>query len=145
MASKKDYPRSVRLSTQLQAELSAVLRGELLHDPRVSGVNFSVTRVEVTRDMGHAAVMVSSLFADDEQLAQAVKGLNHAAGRIRHEVGTRVKLRYVPTFQFYPDNALREGDRIGTLISKVVAEDKKQQAERAAAQPAKPTPDLESP
>ena len=143
MPNKKDYPRSVRLSTQLQAELSAVLRSELLRDPRVTGVNFSVTKVEVTRDMGHAAVMISSLFADDATLAEAVKGLNHAAGRIRHEVGTRVKLRYVPIFQFYPDNALREGDRIGTLISKVVAEDRRHAAERKAAEPkpAEPKPE----
>jgi len=120
----KDYPRSVRLNTQLQEELSQVLRSDLLHDPRVTGVNFSVTAVEVTRDMGNARVMISSLFADDARLDEAVKGLNHAAGRIRHELGRRVKLRYVPQLQFHPDKALREGDRISSLISKVVAEDR---------------------
>lgn len=130
--SMKDYPRAARLNTQLQAELSMVLRGELLRDPRVSGVNFSVTKVEVTQDMGHAAVFISSLFADDAKLAEAIKGLNHAAGRIRHELGLRVKLRYVPQLQFHADAALREGDRISALISQAVARDKALHEEPAA-------------
>ncbi len=124
----KDVPRSVRLNSQLQAELSAVLRSDLLRDPRVTGVNFSVTSVAVTRDMANASVLISSLLADDARLAEAVKGLNHAAGAIRHAVGQRVQLRYVPQLHFHPDNALREGDRIAGLITKALAKDRAAQA-----------------
>ena len=132
----KDYPRSVRLNSQLQAELSVVLRGELLRDPRVHGINFSVTKVEVSKDMGHATVFISSLFADDQKLAAAVKALNHAAGAVRHALAQRVQLRYVPQLHFHPDNALREGDRISGLISKAVARDRA--AHTTPADPDKP-------
>lgn len=132
----KDHPRSVRFSSQMQMELSAILRGSVLRDPRITGTDYSVTKVEVTHDLGHAAVFVSSLFANDAQLLAAVKALNHAAGRVRHELGLRLTMRYVPLLKFYPDSALREGDRISALISKVSAVDRGHQAARA--EPSKP-------
>ncbi|TXH03410.1 MAG: 30S ribosome-binding factor RbfA [Nevskiaceae bacterium] len=115
----KEYPRKLRLNVQLQRELTALIREELT-DPRVAGV--TVTTVDVAPDMRQAGVTVS-LLGSDEQLKQAVKGLNHAAGKLRHELGERLRLRYVPQLHFSADVALREGDRIAQIIRKAVAED----------------------
>ncbi|HEX4895361.1 MAG TPA: 30S ribosome-binding factor RbfA [Solimonas sp.] len=115
----KEYPRKLRINTQLQAELAALIRDEL-SDPRVKGV--TVTGVDVSPDMRNARVTVSSLGSDAE-LAEAIKGLKHAAGKLRHELGERLKLRYMPQLHFTPDLALREGDRISALIRKAVADD----------------------
>jgi ribosome-binding factor A len=120
----KEYPRSVRVGVQVQAELSSILRSGLLHDPRVHDIDLTITAVEVARDLGAATVRVSSL-KSDEQLTAAVSALNHAAGRLRHELGLRLRMRYIPSLRFIPDTALREGDRIGTLIRRATDEDRR--------------------
>ena len=132
----KEYPRSARLNTQLQHELSALLREGILRDPRLHDRILTVTAVEVGRDLSSAQVLVSWL-GDDAGLDEAVKVLNRASGKVRHEIGERLRMRYVPTLHFVVDKALREGDRVQALIRKAVAEDKAAAAEAAAA-PAKP-------
>lgn len=115
----KEYPRKVRVGAQLQAELAVLIREEL-SDPRVAGV--TVTGVNVSPDLHNARVMVS-LLGSDEQLAEAVKGLAHAAGKLRHDLGSRLRMRYVPQLHFAADHALREGDRIAAMIRAAVVSD----------------------
>jgi len=119
----KEYPRSVRLNTQLQTELSSLLREGLLHDPALHGAVLTVTAVETARDLGSAQVRISWL-GDDAGLALCVKVLNRAAGKLRHELGKRLRMRYVPTLHFSSDHALREGDRVHALIREATARDK---------------------
>ncbi len=126
----KEYPRSARLNTQLQHELSTLLREGILRDPRLHDRILTITAVEVGRDLSSAQVLVSWL-GDDEGLEEAVKVLNRASGKVRHEIGERLRMRYVPTLHFVVDKALREGDRVQALIRKAVAED--QAAAEAAA------------
>lgn len=115
----REYPRKLRLNVQIQRELTSLIRTELT-DPRVAGI--TVTTVDVAPDMRQANVTVS-LLGPDEQLNIAVKALNHAAGKLRHELGVNLRLRFVPQLHFKPDVALREGDRIAQIIRKAVAED----------------------
>lgn len=123
MASKRDYPRAARFNTELRAVLTEILRADVIRDPRVAGAGLTVTSVDVTPDLANAHVWVSSL-VDDAKLAEAVKGLNHAAGKLRHEVGQRIQVRHLPLLRFTADQATREGDRITALIRTVVAEDR---------------------
>ncbi|HSW13181.1 MAG TPA: 30S ribosome-binding factor RbfA [Solimonas sp.] len=122
----REFPRKLRVNTQLQAELAQLIRTQLA-DPRVVGV--TVTGVDVTADMRQARVTVS-LLGSDELLKEAVAGLNHAAGKLRHGLGERMLLRTVPALRFVPDMALREGDRVSGLIRNAVAEDQKHAEER---------------
>lgn len=122
MASKRDYPRAARFNTELRAVLTEILRAGVIRDPRVGGTDLTVTSVEVTPDLGNAQVWVSSL-ASDAQLEEAVKGLNHAAGKLRHELGQRLQVRHLPALRFTTDQATRDGDRLTALIRSAVAED----------------------
>lgn len=115
----KEYPRKLRINTQLQGELADLIRNEL-SDPRIVGV--TVTGVDVSPDLRNARVTVSLLGSDDE-LKGAIKGLAHASGKLRHELGRRLSLRYVPHLHFTADTALREGDRISALIRAAVRSD----------------------
>ncbi|SEQ68879.1 ribosome-binding factor A [Solimonas aquatica] len=117
--STKEYPRKVRVAAQLQAELAMLIRNEL-SDPRVAGV--TVTEVNVSPDLHNARVSVS-LLGSDAQLKDAVKGLAHAAGKLRHDLGSRLRMRYVPQLYFVADHALREGDRIAAMIRAAVDSD----------------------
>ena len=116
----REFPRKLRLNVQLQRELIALIQEELT-DPRVQGI--TVTSADVAADLRHAKIFVSVL-GSDEQLKVAVKGLNHAAGKLRHGLGKRMGLRYTPELHFAADVALREGDRISSLINQAVKQDR---------------------
>ena len=123
MPAKRDYPRAARLNTELRAVLAEIIRSGLIRDPRVAGIDLTVTSVEATPDLSQAQVWVSSL-AEDARLQEAIQGLNHAAGKLRHEVGQRVQLRVSPQLKFGCDVATRDGDRLTALIRSAVSEDR---------------------
>jgi len=100
-----------------------LLRAGVIHDPRVLGVDLSITSIDTVADMRESRILMSSL-ADDATLAKAVQGLNHAAGKLRHEIGLRLHIRYIPVLTFAVDEATREGDRINALIRTVMAKDR---------------------
>jgi len=129
MPNKRDYPRAARFNTELRAVLTEIIRGGVIRDPRVVGVDITVTSVEVTPDLANAHVWISSL-ADDVRLAEAVKGLNHAAGKLRHEIGQRIQIRSAPLLKFSTDVATREGDHLTLLIRNAVAEDREHARKR---------------
>ena len=114
-----------------------MLRNQVIHDPRVAGVDLSITSIDTIADMRESRILMSSL-ADDATLAKAVQGLNHAAGKLRHEVGLRLHIRYIPVLTFVVDEATREGDRVTALIRKAVAKDQAQAAGRDAPAAAEP-------
>ncbi|WP_295679729.1 30S ribosome-binding factor RbfA [uncultured Nevskia sp.] len=109
----------MRINSQLQRELSELIRDELT-DPRIG--KLTVTDVVVAADVRNAKISISQLGTDDE-LKQAVKALNGAAGRLRHLLVDRMRIRHVPTLHFTADMALREADRVGGLIREAIAND----------------------
>ena len=122
-----------------------MLRDQVIHDPRVAGVDLSITSIDTVADMRESRILMSSL-ADDATLAKAVQGLNHAAGKLRHEVGLRLHIRYIPVLSFVVDEATREGDRVNALIRNVMAKDRAIAKARgdepeAPVTPAKPSAD----
>ncbi len=116
----REFSRTLRINAQLQRELSSLIR-EQLTDPRVALV--TVTHVSVSPDMRNARVSVSQLGSDAE-LKAAAKALNGAASLLRRAIGKSLKLRYVPMLRFVTDEALREGDRIGSLIRDATTRDR---------------------
>ncbi|MFC4253386.1 MAG: 30S ribosome-binding factor RbfA [Sinimarinibacterium flocculans] len=115
----RDFPRRLRLNTQLQAELAMLIR-ESLSDPRVAGA--TITSVDVSPDLRNARIRVS-LLADDARLSVAVAGLNHAAGKLRSALAQRLKLRRVPELRFVADVELRQAERVSALIHDAVRRD----------------------
>lgn len=115
----REYSRTLRINSQLQRELSELIRDELT-DPRIG--KLTVTDVVVAADVRNAKISISQLGTDDE-LKQAVKALNGAAGRLRHLLVDRMRIRHVPTLHFTADMALREADRVGGLIREAIASD----------------------
>lgn len=115
----KEYPRKLRLNTQLQRELAELIV-DTLTDPRVAGV--SITQVDVAPDLRNATVRVSSLKSDAE-LAEAVKALHRAVPLLRRQLGARLHMRYTPQLHFRADTQMREADRLTRLIRDAVASD----------------------
>ena len=105
-----------RINEEIQRELASQLRR--LKDPRVSQVGMvSVTRVDTTGDLRYAKVFISVL--DKSQEKDVLKGLKSAAGYLRHELGSRVDLRYTPELQFFIDDSIAYGAHILDMLNHV--------------------------
>jgi ribosome-binding factor A len=115
----KDFPRAARIADQIQRDLSDLIRLEI-KDPRVSLVTISA--VEVTRDLAHAKVYVTSLSAE-HTAEQTTAALQHAAGFLRSQLARSLKLRTVPQLQFVYDVSVERGIHVSDLIDRAVAED----------------------
>ena len=106
------FKRADRVNALLQRELGTLISEEL-SDPRIA---FStVTAVKVTDDLRSARVHVSVL-GDEEQIASTLKALEEAKGYLRHELGSRTELRFVPELAFFSDRTAEQSARIAALL-----------------------------
>ena len=101
--------RQDRVSEDIKREIIAVIRE--LKDPRVKDKVLTVVRVDVSNDLSFAKVYISALDGIDSA-KEAVKGLVSATGRIRHEVGARLRLRKTPEMKFVADDSVEHGMEI---------------------------------
>src|ERR687896_1541850 len=113
----KDYPRTRRIAEQIQRELADLIRVEL-KDPRVPQL-VTVTDVEVSPDQSHAKVFFT-LLGDAKKIEQTTEGLKRAAGFLRTQLGSRMKLRSVPQLDFRYDASVERGVRLARLIDEAV-------------------------
>jgi ribosome-binding factor A len=115
------YKRADRVNALLQRELGMIISEEL-RDPRIA---FStVTEVKVTDDLRSARVHVSVL-GDDEQIASTMKALDEAKPYLRHELGTRTELRYIPELTFVSDRSAERSARISSLLREAKEQEKR--------------------
>ena len=110
--------RQEKLGELITAEVSDLLRTRV-KDPRVGFV--SITHVEVSGDFRHAKIFVSVMGNEEEQ-ASTMKALKHATGFLRHELASRLTLRYMPEIVFKLDTSIEQGARILDLIREVAGE-----------------------
>ena len=102
-----------RVTSDIRLCLSELLRE--VKDPRVSKM-LSIVKLDVTGDMSYATVYVSAI-EGSEKTAESVKALNKsAAGYIRRELGSRLKLRKVPELRFIADDSIAHSAHISQII-----------------------------
>lgn len=109
-----------RISEEVKRVVSDIIRNSI-KDPRVSPMS-SVMEAEVTPDLKYAKIYISVLGSDEEKEA-TIKGLNSAAGFIRHELGNNMKLRYSPEISFELDRSIEHGANIMRLLNEVMQKD----------------------
>src|SRR5262245_61268620 len=108
-----------------------------LRDPRIKGV--TVTRTEVSGDLQHAKVYVSIMGTESEQKL-CMHGLEHAAGFVQAEIGSRLQTRYTPQVRFVLDKGVKNSIEVSRLINEALASS----APTAEAGPADETADEET-
>ena len=115
MAKQQQYERTDRIASEIIREAERIIR-EDVSDPRTECM-FSITHVDVTRDLRYAKVYVSVY--EEEKREPMMKALKSAAGFIRHNIGRRVQLRYTPELLFELDTTIEYGVHIASLINQV--------------------------
>jgi ribosome-binding factor A len=110
-----DYQRSDRVGDLLVELISELLRKEI-RDPRVGPV--TITAAKVSKDLRHARIYFN-LFGSRENKKEVLAGLESATGFIRAKIGKQLKLRFVPTVEFFYDETQDEAQRIEDLLKQV--------------------------
>ena len=100
-----------RINEAIQRELATLIR--TVKDPRVHGL-VSITAVETTPDLRFSKIYVS--VPDKSDVKEVVKGLKSAAGYLRRELGSALKLRYTPELQFVEDDSIGQGAHILSML-----------------------------
>jgi ribosome-binding factor A len=78
----------------------------------------SIVDVEVSHDNSFAKVIYSVL-GSPEQIEKDKEVIEKNTGRIRYEVGKRIRLRVTPELKFVFSDGLEQGSRVLDLIEKI--------------------------
>ena len=128
--------RQEKLGELIAVEVSDLLRTRV-KDPRVGFA--SVTHVEVSGDFRHAKIFVSVMGNEEEQ-QETMKALRHASGFLRHELASRLTLRYMPELDFRLDKSIEKGAHILDLIHQIELEEQQKPQEEQQEQEAQQAP-----
>ena len=115
------FKRFDRINEEIKKALSEIIRD--MKDPRISPLT-TVMRAEATNDLKQCKVMISVYDKDDTARRETVAQLNRAEGFIAREVGRRIDLRHIPTFEFKLDDSIEYSVRISEILTKLEAERK---------------------
>ena len=109
--------RSERTSKLIQREISVLLEREV-NDPRLSKL-ISVTEVELSPDLKHAKIFVSTLGDEINNKDDMLAGFNNASGFLRKELASHLKLKYTPHLSFHYDDSIERGARLLKLMGEL--------------------------
>ena len=106
--------RNERVRKELMRDISEILRKEIRG---LEGV-VSILDVEVSHDNSFAKV-IYSVMGSAEQIEKSKEVIEKSVGKIRYEVGQRIRLRLTPELKFVYTDSLEKGSRVNELIDKI--------------------------
>ena len=119
---KKNSIKNVRINSEVQKELSRIIRES--KDPRIHPFT-SVLSVEVATDLKTCKAYISVLGTDEDRKRTA-EGLKSASGFISRELARRLNMSNTPQITFIMDTSIEDAIKMTQLIDEVnkSAEDK---------------------
>jgi len=111
----KIFERNTRLEGEIRSVLSDLLRFEV-NDPRLADVTVSTIRLSADRSK---AKVYFSVIGDPEREREAGDGFAAAAPFMRRQLGQRMRLRVVPSLEFFRDTSYEYGDRMERLFDRL--------------------------
>ncbi len=106
--------RNERVRKELMRDISEILRKEIRG---LEGV-VSIIDVEVSHDNSFAKVIYSVL-GSEEQIEKSKDVIERSTGKIRYEVGQRIRLRLTPELKFVYSDSLEKGSKVSEIIDKI--------------------------
>jgi ribosome-binding factor A len=103
------------LALQIQQEVSLMISRDM-KDRRVGFV--TVTGVQLTPDLRHARIFISMMGSESEK-EESLEALSHATGWVRHELGQRIRMKFIPEIVFQFDTSQEYGEHIDRLIDEI--------------------------
>jgi len=105
--------RAARVSEEIKRVISDIVKNEI-RDPRLPDM-LSIINVDVSSDFAYAKVYYSVLNGqgNEKDIRNALKG---AAGFIRRELASRIRLRQTPELRFELDQTIERVIALNKLI-----------------------------
>jgi ribosome-binding factor A len=110
------HRRLDRLNSLLKEVISDVIRTEV-KNPHLSPL-FTVTEVDITKDLQHAKVYISVIGSKQEK-TKTLAILQSAAGFIRSIATKQIVIRYFPELTFLLDESLEKQIHMEELLYKI--------------------------
>ncbi len=122
---KTPSQRQLRVGEELRHALAWLLERGDMRDPALQGNPITVTEIRISPDLKNATCFFTPLGGgDEEKIAEMLEALERAKGYLRHELASRVNLKYAPRISFEFDRSFDEAGHIDALLhSPVVAAD----------------------
>jgi len=117
--------RTERVARLVQQTIGEIILSRI-SDPRIDPAKVSVTRVEVSDDTTRAKVYCSAMGTDAEQ-RNAIRALQHAAGRIQEMMTQQITLRNTPVLRFVHDERFKKTLTTLALIQGAMDEIRRQE------------------
>lgn len=117
--------RMARVNEELKRELSNIINYEVKNS-NVTGM-ISVTKVKTSPDLKYARVSVSIL--NSKNIKQTLAGLKAASGFIRSKIAQKMNLRVTPELVFELDESLVYGEKIDTILERIMKDIKPAETE----------------
>ena len=112
------FKRSARVREELLKEINNILRDDI-KDFRLGF--FTITTVELTDNLASARVYVSPMGSEQEK-TDTFEAISEAAGRIRHLLGKRMRLRHIPQLHFNMDDSPEKADQLNRIFHEIEKE-----------------------
>ena len=110
--------RPARIGEEIRQELADLLA----RDVRDPGIGFvTVTHVKVSADLQVARAYYTTL-GDEKARRETAKALGRATPFLRRQIGSRLRLKRVPSLEFFFDESIERGDRIVRIHNHISAE-----------------------
>lgn len=113
--------RIEKVESLLKEELSLIMLYKL---PDIGPTFLTITNVKVTPDIKLAKIYLS-VFEKDKR-DKILEQIKARTGFIRHELASRITLKFVPELRFYIDDTLDYVEKIDTLLKKIHENDSKE-------------------
>ena len=113
---RKRSIKNTRVNTEVQRELSSIIRGGL-KDPRVAPWTSAVA-AEVAPDLKTCKAYISVL-GDEKAQKDTLEGLQSAEGYIRRELAHTLNMRNTPEITFVLDQSIEYGVNMSKKIDEV--------------------------
>lgn len=115
--------RPERLEDQIHFLLSNLIQREL-RDPELGFLTLTAVRLSPDRSVAKVYFTVLPANGGDQEAQDALtrKALGRAAGFLRSQLASRLKMRRVPELRFFPDGTLEEGNHMETLLAEIEKE-----------------------
>ena len=110
------YARQDRIAEEMKKTLSQGIR-DLLTDAETATI-WSITQIDVTKDLRHAKVFVSIL-GTKEQETGMMAALQKKAGALRKLVGSKVRMHFTPELHFHHDHSIEHGLKISKILNEI--------------------------
>lgn len=114
---KAPSQRQLRVGEELRHSLAWILERGDFRDPALQGNPLTVTEIRISPDLKNATCFFTPLGGGgEEKIAEVLNALERAKGYFRHELASRVNLKYAPKLSFEFDHSFDEAGRIDALL-----------------------------